>query len=197
MLPQAIRSLKKEAPLVRLEIYEETTSVLLSHLKEGKIDLGILALPVDASGAVTKPVAREDFWLAVGKSHPLAARKKASVAAIKSEKLLILQEGHCFAEQALEYCRRSRDDDQVIFQGSSLLSVLKLAAGGDGITFVPRMAVEPRVYPELVFLPFQDPKPYREIGFIWRVSAPLTRACRAVMDAADRAIRDRLSVIPA
>lgn len=192
VLPQAIRLLKKEAPLVRLEIYEETTSVLLSHLREGTIDLGILALPVDAPGAVTKPVAKEDFWLAVGKQHPLAARKKTSFAAIKSEKLLILQEGHCFGEQALEYCGRSRADEQVIFQGSSLLSVLKLAAAGDGITFVPRMAVEPKAYPELVFLPFQDPKPHREIGFIWRVSAPLTRASRAVMDAAGGAILGRL-----
>lgn len=192
ILPEVILALKKKAPLVRLEVYEETTSVLLSHLKEGLVDVGILALPVEAPSAVTRKIAKEEFLLAASKRHPLAKKKEVPSSAINTEKILVLQEGHCFGNQTLEYCKRSRSDEQVIFQGSSLTSVLKLAAAGEGVTFVPAMAVEPRFYPGLAFIPFSDPKPFRELAFIWRTTAPLTKASRMVMETAEEVLLGRL-----
>lgn len=196
VLPSAILLLKKKAPLLKLELHEETTSVLLSHLKDGALDLGLLALPVDVPGIVVREVGREDFWLAVGRRHPLAKKKKIGIADIRAEKLLILQEGHCFGDQFLEYCRKSREDEQIIFQGSSLASVLKLAAAGDGITLVPKMAVEPRSYPDLVFLPVSEPRPSRGLALVWRVSAPMTRAVRTVYEAVENSVREKLGQEP-
>ncbi len=182
LLPQIIIQLKKTAPKVILELYEETTSILVEHLKDGKLDLCLLALPIQDSGIVSRSIGKEEFYLAVAKRHRLAAKKSVTSKDILSENLLILQEGHCFSDQALEYCHRSRQDGNVIFQGSSLTSVMKLAETENGITFVPKMAVNSHSNPELVFIPFKPPKPEREIGIIWRISAPLNRAHKLFME---------------
>ncbi|MCB9800542.1 MAG: hydrogen peroxide-inducible genes activator [Candidatus Omnitrophica bacterium] len=182
LMPGCLVKLKKEAPRLSLEIYEETTSILLDSLKAGTLDLGILALPITDTGIVHRSIGKEEFFLAVSRHHPLSKRKQVTSKIIKEEKLLILQEGHCFADQALEYCKRIREDDQIIFQGSSLTSVMKLASVGEGLTLVPRMAANAKENPDLVFIPFTSPKPSREIGIIWRVTAPLTPAHRLLID---------------
>ncbi len=176
LMPGVLIKVKREAPRLSIELHEEKTSVLLESLKTGKIDLGILALPAGEAGIVSRSIGKEEFLLAVAKDHALAKRKQVTPRIIKEEKLLILQEGHCFTDQALEYCKRPREDAQVTFQGSSLTSVMKLASVGEGLTLVPKMAAIERENPDLVFIPFQSPKPHREIGIVWRITSPLTPA---------------------
>ena len=182
LLPGVISKIKKSAPKLVLEIYEETTSVLVEHLKEAKFEIGVLSLPIQDSGIVCRPLGKEPFYLAVSKDHPLAKRKTVSRSDIVKEKLLILQEGHCFSDQTLEFCNLSRKNEQIRFQGSSLSSVMRLVGAGEGITFVPKMAVEPHLYPELCFIPFGGHPPVREIGLAWRVTIPLTKAHNFVID---------------
>lgn len=186
LVPEILVQLKKMAPQLVLELYEETTSQLLVSIKEGKIDVGILSLPITDAGIVSRSIGFEEFFLAASKNHPLSKQKHVSAKSIKNEKLLILQEGHCFADQALEYCRTQRENTQIIFQGSSLTSVMKLASVGEGLTLVPQMAIRDGQTPNLVFIPFQKPKPMREIGIIWRITAPLTPAHRLFMDTTAR-----------
>ena len=192
LLPLVLGRIKKLAPKLTLELYEETTSVLLEHLKEGRLDLGVLSLPVSDPGIVSRSLGSEDFFLAVSKNHPLAAKKKVTLRDLKKEKLLILQEGHCFSDQSLDYCKRSREDAQVIFQGSSLASVMKLAQTGEGITLVPKIAVETQIYPKLRFLPFSSPKPKRELGIVWRISTPLRDAHRLWVKVVEDALKSLL-----
>lgn len=182
LMPGALIRIKKEAPQLAIELHEETTSVLLESLKTGKIDIGILALPITDPGIVSRSLGREEFLLAVAKNHAFAERKQVTSKITREEKLLILQEGHCFADQALEYCSRLREDSQITFQGSSLTSVMKLAAAEEGLTLVPKMAANPRENPDLAFIPFNSPKPSREIGIIWRITAPLTPAHHFLMN---------------
>lgn len=182
LIPDILIKVRKEAPRLSLEFYEETTSILLESVKAGKLDLGILSTPVTDSGIVSRAVGKEEFYLATSKKHPLSKQKHVSLKMIQREKLLILQEGHCFSDQMLDYCKQVREDAQVIFQGSSLTSVMKLASVGEGLTLVPRMAVNDKENPNLAFIPFSSPKPTREIGIVWRVSAPLTPAHRFLMD---------------
>ena len=182
LLPGVISKIKKSAPKLVLEIYEETTSVLVEHLKEAKFEIGVLSLPIQDSGIVCRPLGKEPFYLAVSKDHPLAKRKTVSRSDIVKEKLLILQEGHCFSDQTLEFCNLSRKNEQIRFQGSSLSSVMRLVGAGEGVTFVPKMAVEPRLYPELRFISFGGTPPLREIGLAWRVTTPLTKAHNFVID---------------
>lgn len=182
LIPGVLIEIKKKFPRLSLELYEETTAVLLESLKAGEIDLGILALPITDGGLVSRSLGREEFLLAVSRHHALAGRKQVTPKNIMNEKLLILQEGHCFADQALEYCKHRREDAQVIFQGSSLTSVMKLASAGEGLTLVPRMAASARENPDLAFISFRSPKPSREIGIVWRVTSPLTPAHHLLMD---------------
>lgn len=182
IFPPLIREIKHKAPDLKLQIFEETTSVSLDFMQQGKIDLGILSPPINEAGIVARTLGEEVFYVACAKSHPFAKKKHIKMSELKKEQMLILQEGHCFSDQALDYCKRSRHDDQVIFQGSSLTSVLNLAESGEGITLVPKMAIQPKMYPNLKFIPFANPAPKREIGVIWRVSAPLRPAHRLILE---------------
>ncbi len=190
LMPQVITRIKKEAPGLVIELYEETTETTLELLKNGKIDLGVLALPITDRGIASLSFGSEAFYLALSKKHPLASKKKVSVRDVTKEKLLILQEGHCFSQQALDFCKLSRKDSHVIFQGSSLSSVMKLSQSNEGITFIPKMALDSYSSPSLKYIPFNSPEPTRELGVIWRLTAPLNRAQRFLMDTIEKTLAD-------
>jgi LysR family transcriptional regulator, hydrogen peroxide-inducible genes activator len=192
ILPPVLQKIRHAAPGLVTEVHELTTSLLIEHLKDGRVDVGVLALPIEEKGLVSRAVGEEPFYLAAPAKHPLARRKSVRPDDFKSERLLILQEGHCFRDQSLEVCRRSADDPRVIFQGSSLSSVMRMATAGEGVTLVPRMAVEPRLHPDLAFRPFAAPAPVRQLGFLWRVTTPLGRAHALFMNLAEEEIRKRI-----
>lgn len=182
VLPAVISSIRRQAPRLVLEIYEKTTSDLLNALRTGQLDLGLLSLPVDDSGLAVRLVGEEEFLLAVSKKHSLARKQSVTLKELNHEKLLILQEGHCFGNQTLEFCKHSRDDEQIIFEGSSLTSVMRLAVAGEGVTFVPKLAVEPSMQSTLRYIPFSKPRPTRSIAFVWRISSALTRGHRFLIE---------------
>jgi LysR family hydrogen peroxide-inducible transcriptional activator len=188
VMPGLLRALQATAPRVTLEVFEETTAVLLESLKSGRIDIGVAALPVRDRALASVSLGREEFLLAVPKRHALASVSGVSPARISRERLLVLQEGHCFRQQSLDYCRKAGRDLQVVFQGSSLTSVMRLAAAGEGITLVPRMAADRSGNPGLAFVPFAQPRPYRELGMAWRLSAPLTAAQQLTLEALRAAV---------
>jgi LysR family hydrogen peroxide-inducible transcriptional activator len=190
VLPPVLKTLRQRAPKLTVEVHELTTSLLVEHLKEGLVDVGLLALPIEERSLVSRSLGREPFYLAAPAGHPLSRKKHLSPEDLQKEHLLILQEGHCFRNQSLEVCRLSAEDPRVIFQGSSLGSVLRMAASGEGVTLVPRMAVEPGG--GVVFRPFSSPAPARELGFLWRVTTPLGRAHKLFMDLAEKDIRRRI-----
>jgi LysR family hydrogen peroxide-inducible transcriptional activator len=184
LLPPLLVALSAAAPGVTLEIHEFTTSVLLERLAAGRLDLGFLALPTGEKGLVERRLGVEEFWLAVEARHPLARRRWVRTADLARENLLILQEGHCFRDQSLAFCDMSPSDPRVVFEGSSLASVMRLAAAGHGVTLVPALAVEPKLHPGLRFVPFAPPAPRRTIGVAWRSRLRPTTAWEAVVKAA-------------
>lgn len=188
LVPGILGNLKKNHPKIKISLYEETTSSLIEKLKQGRLDMGILSLPIHEKGLVEKKLVDEEYLLAVPTRHPLVQKSSVQRKDIEREKILTLQEGHCFSQQALDYCKLSRTDEQIVFQGSSLASVLKLTALGEGITFVPKMAADKKLYPELKFLPFSPPAK-RAVGVIWRVSAPLLKIHHILMQAAEAELK--------
>lgn len=172
-MPYLLKTLKKEAPMIQVQMFEETTSVLLESLHSGKLDLALLALPIEESGIVEYKICSDEFLLAVHKSHKLAKKKKVSFKDIEEDELLILQEGHCFRDQALEFCHKYFKKIDYKFEGSSLVSVLNLVSVNEGMTFIPKMALPFSKHPNLVFKEFSPGKPKREIGLCWRVTYPL------------------------
>lgn len=182
ILPKLIPLLAKTAPNISLTIREETTSVLIKNIKEGKSDIGILALPITDEGLVTRKITSDDFYLAVPKKHELTQKKAITPQDLSGEKFLMLQEGHCFRDQALEFCERSQQNPNVVFEGSSLNSILNLVAIGYGITFIPALALDYHSHSRLKFIPFKAPSPQRDLGICWRFTMPLTKTQRHIID---------------
>jgi LysR family hydrogen peroxide-inducible transcriptional activator len=192
LLPSVIKILKRKAPGLTLELHDLTTSLLLEHLRHGKIQIALLALPINEKNIANLSIGEEPFYLAVAKNHPLAQKKHVTPKDFADQQLLVLQEGHCFREQSLEYCKLASNSPRIIFQGSSLNSVMRLTAAKEGVTFVPKMAALPKENPLLKFIPFSSPQPLRELGVIWRMSAPLGTSENMVINCIQEALKNIL-----
>jgi LysR family transcriptional regulator, hydrogen peroxide-inducible genes activator len=188
LLPRVMRPIRKALPRLELRLYEQQTAPLLAALHAGELDLGILALPVELAGLESRELFREPFTLAVPEHHPLAARESVRTTDLKGEKLLLLEEGHCLRDQALEVCSRAGARQGEEFRATSLETLRQMVAAGAGVTLLPELAsrgaygnargVEVR--------PFVRPAPVRHIGAVWRKST----ARRAAIDAVTRLIAE-------
>ncbi len=189
LVPRVLIRLRREAPFLSLVLQELTTSLLVQFLKEGRLELGLLSLPLKEKAVATSNIITEPFYLAVPAGHALASRSHVTLKNIVSERLLVLKEGHCFGEQALAFCRLERKDEKVIFQGDSLSSVLKLVEAGQGVTLVPKMAIEENLEKPIRFIPFADRAPSRTLGIAWRVTHRLSRAQQFVIDVIENELK--------
>src|SRR5579871_305120 len=170
LLPQVAPAVRKALPRLELRLYEYQTGTILEKLHNGELDVGILALPVDLSGLEARELYREPFTLAVPERHPLAARDSVKVADLKGETLLLLEEGHCLRDQALEVCSRVGTRDQADFRATSLETLRQMVATGAGVTLLPELAGRGayRNARGVVLRPFARPEPVRHVGAIWR-----------------------------
>jgi LysR family hydrogen peroxide-inducible transcriptional activator len=173
-LPHALTLVHKKHPDLRLLLREEMTPQILEHLANGKLDAGLLALPVNDDSLRVEPLFYEPFLAALPAGHPLAKRDALKVSEIINEKLLLLDEGHCLRDQALDVCGSgSRGREEV--RATSLETLRQMVAMGLGLTLLPALAVDagPRVSKKAVEIrPFKSPPPGRTIGLAWRKRAP-------------------------
>jgi LysR family hydrogen peroxide-inducible transcriptional activator len=188
LLPRVAPAVRKALPRLELHLYEYQTAPMLQKLHAGELDVGILALPVDTAGLETRELYREAFSVALPEHHPLAARHSVRVADLKGEKLLLLEEGHCLRDQALEVCSRAGVHEQQDFRATSLETLRQMVASGAGITLLPELAGRGayRNARGLVLRPFAKPAPVRQVGALWRKSS----ARRGAIDALCRVISE-------
>jgi len=170
-------------PKLQLMLHEYQTAPLIEHTLAGDLDLAILALPTDTKGLVTRSLFAEAFLVAMPESHRLAAKKRVKSSDLAGEKLLLLEEGHCLRDQALEVCARVGTEEQD-FRATSLETLRQMVAAGLGITLLPRLAAEGPFASArgLVVRPFAPPSPNRVIGAAWRRSTSRGEAIAAVCD---------------
>jgi LysR family hydrogen peroxide-inducible transcriptional activator len=173
-LPHALTLVHKKHPDLRLLLREEMTPQILEHLANGKLDAGLLALPVNDDSLRVEPLFYEPFLAALPAGHPLTKRDALKVSDIINEKLLLLDEGHCLRDQALDVCGSgSRGREEV--RATSLETLRQMVAMGLGLTLLPALAVDagPRVSKKAVEIrPFKSPPPGRTIALVWRRRAP-------------------------
>jgi LysR family hydrogen peroxide-inducible transcriptional activator len=173
-LPHALTLVHRKHPGLRMLLREEMTPQILEHLAEGKLDAGLLALPVTDDSLRVEPLFYEPFYAALPAGHPLAKRDVLKVADIMAEKLLLLDEGHCLRDQALDVCGTgSRGREEV--RATSLETLRQMVAMGLGLTLLPALAVDaaPRANKKAVEIrPFKSPAPGRTIALVWRKRAP-------------------------
>ncbi|MBS0365959.1 MAG: LysR family transcriptional regulator [Proteobacteria bacterium] len=182
LLPLVAPQVRRQLPRLELRLYEYQTAPLLEKLHGGEIDVGILALPVDLAGLAVRELYREPFMVALPDRHPLAARDSLRAADLKGEQLLLLEDGHCLRDQALEVCSRTGVREPQDFRATSLETLRQMVAAGAGITLLPELAGRGayRNARGVALRPFARPAPTRQIGALWRRSSARLAAIEAL-----------------
>lgn len=171
-LPQIIEGLSNGFTGADVHIRETMTSNLLQELSEGRIDTAILALPVSEPSLVEVPLFKENFVLVRHKNDQ--NKPVPNKEMLKEMKLLLLEEGHCFRDQALSFCNISPNPPQETLDASSLSTLVQMVGGGLGVTVIPEMAVSLETRSaEVSVVQFAPPQPSRTIGMVWRKTSPL------------------------
>jgi LysR family hydrogen peroxide-inducible transcriptional activator len=169
VIPAAMEGLSAAFPKLKLYLREEQSDPLLDKLDKGQLDLLLLALPYDTGNAETMKLGEDDILAAVSKDHRLARAKQIGRAELACEPLLLMEDGHCLRSHALTACRLGKAGHNEEFQGTSLRTLLQMAAGGIGVTLVPKMAVRTEITPgsRLVARRIAG-DPSRTIALAWR-----------------------------
>ncbi|HWX80057.1 MAG TPA: LysR substrate-binding domain-containing protein [Steroidobacteraceae bacterium] len=190
LLPRVMRKLRKALPHLRLMLYEYQTESLLQRLRDGEIDLGILALPAPHDGLESRALYQEAFTVALPDHHPLAAKSTIKVQDLKGQTLLLLEDGHCLRDQALEVCSRIDVREAEDFRATSLETLRQMVVAGLGITLLPELAVEPPFGSQrgMTVRQFSKPAPTRTVGAVWRKSSTRAAAIAAVCAVVDSSL---------
>ncbi|MBX5461931.1 MAG: LysR family transcriptional regulator [Steroidobacteraceae bacterium] len=188
LLPRVAREIRKSLPRLELRLYEYQTAELLEKLRTGEIDLGVLALPVDLEGLDSCALYDEAFTVALPENHRLAKKQTLKLDDLKEEPLLLLEDGHCLRDQALEVCSRVGMQEKQDFRATSLETLRQMVATGAGVTLLPELASRGPYGSArgVVLRPFARPTPVRHVGAVWRK----TTARKPAIDAICKLIRE-------
>jgi LysR family hydrogen peroxide-inducible transcriptional activator len=177
LLPDLIPILKKKAPEMPLEVEENLTANLEVLLDNGRLDVIVIALPFGAPGIATRAVYDEDFDVLVPSDHPWARKRTVRSSELTSEKVLLLNSGHCFSNQVVEACPELNQKGGDTQQGNSLETIRNMVASGLGITVLPASANSDKYRSSLTCaIPFVKPAPSRRIALAWRKSFGRSKA---------------------
>ena len=171
LLPHVVPHLHARFPKLELLLVEEKTEVVHQRLREGQLDVGILALPINDDQLHAEYLFDEDFVLAVPHDHSLgSAPGPVDVSVLTGENVLLLEEGHCLRDQALAVCQLAGASERSGFRATSLETLRQMVAAGVGITLLPELAVQPPVTPseDISLRRFHEPVPRRQIAMFWR-----------------------------
>ena len=173
LLPFMIPAMIQEYPRLQLFLYEEQTHILLNKLNNAELDAIVLALPVSNNGFYEIELFDEPFLLALPRGHELSIKESVSLSDLSAEKILLLEDGHCLRDQALEVCMMAGATENPEFQGTSLETLRHMVSAGMGVTLMPYFSVYPNSgsNPPLSYLHFEDPVPSRKIGLLFRESS--------------------------
>lgn len=193
LLPALVGALAQSHPELELAPREAVTGKLISALIEAQLDAAILALPVSEPALAEVPLFTEDFVLVRPAAE--AGRPVPSAEALPKMRLLLLEEGHCFRDQALAFCKVGGVTPRTVMEGSSLATLTQMVGAGIGVTLLPEIAlpVETRSAPVSVAR-LAAPAPSRRVGMVWRRSSPLAAQLAevaAVIAQVGTALRDR------
>lgn len=173
ILPAVLRGVAERIPGLQIQVVEDQTARLLRQLRDGSLDVAIVALPTNERGMAEVPLYTEDFVLALPAAHPLAGRRRVDPASLADLPLLLLDEGHCLRDQALEVCRLAGVRPDVgQTRAASLATAVQCVEGGLGVTLIPQTAVAVETDGgHLATATFARPRPGRRVGLVYRESA--------------------------
>jgi LysR family hydrogen peroxide-inducible transcriptional activator len=174
ILPALLKRLREEHPDFRLFIREDLSENLVDALNRGELDVLLLALPYPVHGVDELPLFEDEFLLACPAGHALTQEKTLRTSDLRGADLLLLEDGHCLREHALEACKLRDSDVSVPYQATSLNTIVQMVANGIGVTLLPKMALDANVLSgtDVVVLPFSESGISRTVGLMWRRNTP-------------------------
>ena len=181
LLPKVIENLARLHPELDIHVRETLTPKLIQEVAEGRLDTAIVALPVSEPSLTEVALFAENFLLVrpgEDEGTPVPSRET-----LREMRLLLLEEGHCFRDQALAFCNMQSSPPREVLDASSLSTLVQMVGAGIGVTLIPEMAVavETRSAPVSVAR-FKNPQPSRTIGMVWRKTSPLARQLLQISD---------------
>lgn len=183
LLPHVVPAIRRRFPQLELLLTEEKSDLLLARLRDGRLDAALLALPVHDEQMHAEPLFEEPFVLAVPDQHPLATHHTMTLDALADQRLLLLEDGHCLRDQALDVCHLAGASEKSGFQGTSLETLRQMVAANVGVTLLPMLAIQPPVAqsPDITLIGFaDDPLPSRRIAMLWRRSSAMADFLQAL-----------------
>lgn len=166
-LPKIVPFIREIFPKLTLMLVEEKTEMLITQLKEGRIDAALLALPIEEESLVTAKLFEDEFMLAIPSNHALAGSDGITLAELMDLPLMLLEDGHCLRAQALEVCSLAGAQEMQGFRATSLETLREMVRAGTGATLMPQMAVRKNER-GIAYLPFTEDTPKRTIALVWR-----------------------------
>lgn len=192
LLPRVIGRLTERYPRLDIHIRETVTPNLLGELAEGRLDTAIVALPVSEPSLEEVALFDESFVLV--RPGAEAGTPAPSADTLREMRLLLLEEGHCFRDQALSFCKLDAAPPREMLDASSLSTLVQMVSAGIGVTLIPEMAVQVETRSAGVALShFAPPRPKRTIGMVWRRSTPLSEQLDQMAEVVREAGRGRAS----
>src|SRR6056297_3405376 len=140
LLPHVVPTIRRRFPRLTLRLFEEKTEEILEMLVQGRLDAGVLALPVGNDQLVARTLFEEPFVVAMPEGHSLSGRKELSMADLEDQELLLLEDGHCLREHALEVCQMTGAHEKLDFHATSMETLRHMVAANAGITLMPTLS---------------------------------------------------------
>lgn len=181
LLPEIAATLREHFARSKVQWFEDRTSALLAALRNAELDAALVAVTPEMRGLAKMTFGRDEFVFAASPSHAMAKAKSAiALEALDQTSVLLLEDGHCFREQALAYCARA-GAVEVGFRATSLPTLVQMVAGGSAVTLLPRMAVdlENRTH-ALRVREFSGKVPFRTVAMVWRKQSALDKVLRQI-----------------
>jgi LysR family transcriptional regulator, hydrogen peroxide-inducible genes activator len=177
LLPHLVPLIRARFPRLELLLVEEKTEHVVRMLREGSLDAAVLALPLHEDSLHSEFLFEEPFVLAVPDAHPLAQKKhRLKLSDLEDENLLLLEDGHCLRDQALEVCQLAGAGEKTGFRATSLETLRQMVAANVGITLLPTLAIKPPMArtDNVHLLEFAGHAPSRRLALVWRKSSSMT-----------------------
>ena len=174
LLPQFLPRFRKKYPDCQLFIREDLSANLVERLRAGELDVVLLALPYPTDGLEIEHLFHDEFLLAYYEQHPLAEKSPLLSSDLQGRDVLLLEDGHCLRDHALEACRLSERDVTAPYQATSLNTIVQMVANQIGITLLPKMALDGKILAgtQVKTRGFEKEIVQRSIGLAWRKHSP-------------------------
>ena len=195
LLPGVMAAFAKNYPGVEMIVQEETTSRLLKLLHGYEIDFALISLPLagdEAERLEVMPLLIEELFLALPSDHPLARKRTLSPRDLETERLIVMQEGHCLGDQVLGFCNRRDLRPMISFRSAQLETIQSLVAAGMGISLIPAMAAVFEKTARPAYLSLSGEKPERKIVAAWPTQRPLGRGSMEFLKTLKEQLKEQL-----